>query len=293
MKQSSKTKLSPEAVECPQQLILSTKVHKFLTVAGVKQCRHICCMTSDLFWINNDYNDIILKKIHGETLDKINDRPEKEESSGFFTINNQHELIYISKDLSVKKLPSDLTTATVIIQKRSHGWEPRCVYWSPTSDSLLVGMCSIRLKCGMVTRYDPTEGLKQVICYDNNRLELYRNPCFITENNNRDIVVSDSGSAIVVTDHEGKDRFSYTRPSSMSRLDPRGICTDPLSNILVCDNVSESVHVIDKEGQFQFLLRLKKDKWDIFGLSYNVHSQQLWIGSQDSKICVPRYLKKS
>lgn len=94
-----------------------------------------------------------------------------------------------------------------------------------------------------------------------------------------------------------QDRFSYTGPSSRSRLEPRGICTDPLSNILVCDNVSESVHVIDKEGQFQSFLRLntnpKKEELDIVGLSYNVHSQQLWIGSQDSKICVLRYFKKS
>lgn len=297
MKPSSKTKLSREAVECPQQLILPTELPKFLTVTGVNQIRHICCMKSDLFWINDDYNDIILKSVHGDTLHKISDRPENEESSGSFTLNNEHELIYISKNLSLKKLSSELTTTTVIIQKWSQGWKPRCVYWSPTSDSLLVGMCSIHLNCGMVTRYNPTGELKQVIRYDNNRLELYRNPCFITENNNGDIVVSDSGSAVVVTDHEGKDRFSYTGPSSRSRLEPRGICTDPLSNILVCDNVSESVHVIDKEGQFQSFLRLntnpKKEKLDIVGLSYNVHSQQLWIGSQDSNICVPRYFKKS
>lgn len=254
-------------------------------------------MKSDLFWINDDYNNIILKNIHGDTLHKISDRPEKEENIGSFTLNNEHELFYISKNLSVKKLSSDMTTTTVIIQKWSDGWKPRCVYWCPTSDSLLVGMCSIRLNCGMVTRYNPTGKLKQVIRYDNNRLELYRNPCFITENNNGDIVVSDSGSAVAVTDHEGKDRFCYTGPSSRSRLEPRGICTDPLSNILVCDNVSESVHVIDTDGQFQSSLRLKtnpkKEKWDIFGLSYNVHSQQLWIGSQDSKICVLRYFKKS
>lgn len=294
MKQSSKTKLSTEAVECPHQLILSTKLHKFLTVTGVNQCRHICCMTSDLFWINDDYNDILLKNIHGDTLHKINDGPEKEENSGFFTVNNEHELIYISKDLSVKKLSSELKTTTVIIQKRSHGWEPRCVYWVPTSDSLLVGMCSIHLNCGMVTRYNLTGELKQVIGYDNNRLKLYRNPCFITENNNGDIVLSDFGSAVVVTDHEGKDRFSYTGPPSRSRLEPGGICTDLLSNILVCDNAYKSVHVIDKDGQFLSSLYLKtKEKWDIFGLSYNVHSQQLWIGSQDSKICVLRYSKKS
>lgn len=293
MKPSSNSKLSPEAVECPQQLILSIKLSKYLTVTGVNQIRHICCMKSGLFWINDDYKDIMLKNVHDDTLHKISDRPEKEESSGSFTINNEHELIYISKNLSVEKLSTELTKTTVFIQNWIHGWKPRCVYWSPTSDSLLVGMRSIRLNCGMVTRYKPTGELKQVIRYDNNRLELYRNPCFIIENNNGDIVVSDSGTAVVVTDHKGKDRFSYTGPSSMSRLEPRGICTDPLSNILVCDNVSESVHVIDKDGQFQFLLRLKKDKWDIFGLSYNVHSKQLWIGSQDSKIYVLRYLKKN
>lgn len=59
-------------------------------------------MKSDLFWINDDYNDIILKSVHGDSLHKISDRPEKEESSGSFTINNEHELIYISKNLSLK-----------------------------------------------------------------------------------------------------------------------------------------------------------------------------------------------
>lgn len=90
MKPSSKTKLSREAVECPQQLILPTKLPKFLTVTGVYQIRHICCMKSDLFWINDVYNDIILKSVHGDTLHKISDRPKKEESSGSFTMNNEH-----------------------------------------------------------------------------------------------------------------------------------------------------------------------------------------------------------
>lgn len=78
------TKLPTEAVECPQQLILSFKLHKFLTVTGVNQCRHICCMTSDLFWINDDYNDIILKNTNGDTLHKIGDRPEKEKKYRIF-----------------------------------------------------------------------------------------------------------------------------------------------------------------------------------------------------------------
>lgn len=92
----------------------------------------------------------------------------KKKSIGSFTINNEYELFYISKNLSVKKLSSDLSTTTVIIQKWMHEWKPRCVYWSPSSESLLVGMCNINLNVGMVTRYNLTGELKQVIRYDNN-----------------------------------------------------------------------------------------------------------------------------
>lgn len=120
MRPLSKTKISPEGVECPLQLMPSTKLIKLFTVTEGNQCRHICCMTPDLFWIDNDNNDIILKNIQCNTLHKISDRPEKEERSGSFTLNNEHELIYISKDLSIKKLSSDLTTTTMIIQN----WRP-------------------------------------------------------------------------------------------------------------------------------------------------------------------------
>lgn len=91
-------------------------------------------MKSDLFWINDDYNNIILKNIHGDTLHKISDRPEKEENIGSFTLNNEHELFYISKNLSVKKLSSDMTATTVIVMDGNHvvctGVRHLIVYWS-------------------------------------------------------------------------------------------------------------------------------------------------------------------
>ena len=59
-------------------------------------------------------------------------------------------------------------------------------------------------------------------------------PRYLTENINRDVVVSDN-YAVVVANYTGKHRFSYKGPSSEPEIEPRGICTDVLSRILVCD----------------------------------------------------------
>lgn len=72
-------------------------------------------MKLDFFWINDDYNNIILKNIYGDILYKISDRLEKEENIGFFILNNEYEFFYISKNLSVKKLLSDMIIIIVII----------------------------------------------------------------------------------------------------------------------------------------------------------------------------------
>lgn len=51
---------------------------------------------------------------------------------------------------------------------------------------------------------------------------------YIIENNNGDVVVSES-RAVVVTSHEGFHRFSYQLPStSTPRILACGICTDAL-----------------------------------------------------------------
>lgn len=82
-------------------------------------------------------------------------------------------------------------------------------------------------------------------------LKLYISPNFITENNNGDIVVSDFASgALVVTNREGKYRFSYPANRSELRLKPNGNCTDALSHILVCDKTTNTLHMLNKDGRF-------------------------------------------
>lgn len=64
------------------------------------------------------------------------------------------------------------------------------------------------IRYGKISRYNQTGKLIQTIEQDNAGLEFYLNRSVITENNNGDIVVSDS-NAVVVTDREGIHGFSY------------------------------------------------------------------------------------
>lgn len=189
--------MSAETDIFPPQLFQS------LTVTGVSGCYHICCVTSDRVWINKG-NKLILPNTTGNTLGKRNDLCR---GYGVHAVNNESELIYLDKFHNINKLSNDLTTTIKFIKKPDSAWIPRCVYWSKSTKTLLVGMC--RYSTYKVIRYNQSGQLVQTIPHDNTGLELYNKLNYITENNNMDIVVADSG-AVVVTDHEGTHRYSYT-----------------------------------------------------------------------------------
>eukprot|EP00105_Crassostrea_gigas_P036793 XP_019920941.1 PREDICTED: tripartite motif-containing protein 2-like [Crassostrea gigas] len=184
-----------------------------------------------------------------------------------------------------------MKTNTTFIERIDSTWEPRCVYWSPSTGDLLVGMRNYYTETGKVTRYNQSGQLTQTIHHDNTGMGLYSRPNYITENNNGDVVVSDSFSAVVVTERGGRHRFSYTGHLSGSGLEPRGICTDPLSHILVCDVTT--VQMIDRDGQFlSHLLTESQEIGAPWGLSYDVNTHRLWVGSWDNKVCVYRYITR-
>lgn len=56
-----------------------------------------------------------------------------------------------------------------------------------------------------------------------------------------------------MVDRVGKHRFTYTGPkSSVSEepIDPRGIATDNLCQILAADCGNHLIHILDQDGQF-------------------------------------------
>lgn len=149
-------------------------------------------------------------------------------------------------------LSNDIATTTTFIEYTDSTWHPKCIYFSLYSGDLFVGMLDYDTMTGKVIRYNQIGKKTQIIHRDNTGEELFSCPHYIADNINGDIVVSDCGSedcgAVEVTTREGIHRFSYTGHPSGSELRPRGICTDVMSHILVCDDFTKTIHILSKDG---------------------------------------------
>ncbi|XP_078312237.1 uncharacterized protein LOC144618959 [Crassostrea virginica] len=283
-------------------LLPSPVLQKSLSVTGVSGCGHISCVTPDRIWVSDVNNIILTDTATGKQLHSVNDSLDS--WRGIHTVNCDSELIYIDTDKNINKLSSDMKTTTTLIKHTDTTWEPRCVYCSPSSGDLLVGMSrresdtGTRTYTGKVMRYDNTGKHKLSKPHnDNTPHHLHDVPVFITENNNRDVLVSGwNRNAVVVTSGEGVHRFSYTGPPSGSSLfRPRGICTDVMSHILVSDSFTHTVQMLDRDGQFlSFLLTTQSPGVHNApsGLSYDVTNHVLWVGSLNNRLSVYRYINR-
>ncbi|XP_065939209.1 uncharacterized protein [Magallana gigas] len=287
--------------QCLLKLTSGAEVHQSLTLTGVRHCHHISCVTSDRVWVSDGRYKLILTDTTGVPLHRVKDSWSGDifTGNGLHTVNSESELIYIDRKYNINKLSKDMKTTTTFIERTDSSWRPRCVYWSPSTGDLLVGMYNDDTETGKVTRYNQSGKLTQTIQHDNTGQGLCRKPIFITENSNGDVVVSDWGSiyrsgAVVVTERGGRHRFSYTGPPSGSVLWPDGICTDALSHILVCDFRTNTVQMLDKDGQFlSHLLIRPSGIFSPYSLSYDVNTHRLWVGSRHNKtVVIYRYITR-
>ncbi|XP_065930765.1 uncharacterized protein [Magallana gigas] len=285
--------------QCLLKLTSGAEFHQSLTVTDVDHCDHISCVTSDRVWVSDHRNNLMLTDTTGVPLHRVEDSCHGLDGrwgNGLHTVNSESELIYIDRNYNINKLSKDMKTTTTFIEITDSTWEPWCVYWSPSTGDLLVGMYNHDTKTGKVTRYNQSGQLTQTIQNDYTGMGLYSRPKYITENNNGDVVVSNSSmsGAVVVTERGGRHRFSYTGPPSGSGLDPRGVCTDALSHILVCDLRSHTVQMLDRDGQFlSHLLIRPSGIFTPWSLSYDVNTHRLWVGSLDNKtVVIYRYITR-
>jgi hypothetical protein len=276
--------------------LMSTPVqHASVCVTGVSGVVHISRVTSDRVWVN-DYYNLILTDTTGVTIHRVTGISSFY-TVGVHTVNSGGELIYIDSKDNINKLSTDNTTVTTLLEDTSP-WRPRCVYCSPTTGQLMVGvwMRNRGTDTGKVTVYSDQLQPVLTIQHDNTGHSLYEAPYYITENRNSDIIVSDWYRGVVVTERGGRHRFSYTGPPSGSRLTPQGICTDALSHILVCDDKTHTVQMIDKDGHFLCLL-LTPQQHGIYrpqGLNYDDKTHLLWVGSwYNNRVHVYRYIQRS
>lgn len=267
---------------------------KSYQVAAVNSCGHISCVTPNKVWVCDDYSLVLTDTTSGDTLFSVKDVANYS-WSGSHTVNHECELIYRDKNQNIKKLCKDTKTRTLIEKPRTP-WEKRCVYISPSTGDLLVGMYIYEpdLNEAILNRYN--DAGRQIQSIPHNDTAFFSNPHYITENRNGDIVVSDFWlHAVVVTSSGGIHRFSYTGPSAGSEMLPHGVCTDSLSHILVCDDNTKTVQMLDKDGHFLSVL-LSKESPGIFdgpfSMSYDDKKQLLWVGTGNKTLSIYRYINR-
>lgn len=277
-------------------LMLPSKLLRSFTVTIDKGGNHISFVAPAKVWIS-DENMIFLTNTKGEIIHNINDLCNNL-SNGVHTVNSDRELIYIDKNHNINKVSMDRKETTTFVGTTGSTWKPQCVYWSPLNRDLLVGMYSEITEYtgkGKIIRYNQTGLITQQIPQGDRELELYTKPRYITENLNENIIVSDYSlwsGAVVVTDRGGHHLFSYTGHPPESGILPKGICTDTLSNIIVCDTRSKTVQLIDRDGQFlTHLLTESLEMGTPQCLSYDFNNHCLYV-AYNKMVCVYKYAPK-
>lgn len=255
------------------------ELHKTLNMPQGYDCDHISYVASDRILTSCGCHLLLINR-KGKIINQKNNLfcHSSVDGSGNHAVNNESNVFYIRNETDVHKLSKNWKNTHFL----NTPLKPSCVHCSTITNELLVGMYQEKTKTGMVFRYDHAAQLTQKIQHDNTGLDIYINPNYITENSNGDIVVSDFiywSGAVVVTDREGSYRFSYTGNPLGPKFWPKGICTDSMSHILVCDTLNHSIHMINMDGQFLSYLKIS---YLFYGppisLTYDFNMNCIWIG---------------
>nr|XP_011446237.2 uncharacterized protein LOC105341406 isoform X4 [Crassostrea gigas]XP_011446239.2 uncharacterized protein LOC105341406 isoform X4 [Crassostrea gigas]XP_034310294.1 uncharacterized protein LOC105341406 isoform X4 [Crassostrea gigas] len=235
-----------------QTLSLSSSVTKVreYTVPGFDEVYHISLGKSGRLWVSDGSGNLVQTDLQGNRLQKIqtNDR-----SEGNHTVTQDGDLIYTDHSNNIINRITPDNTITKFI--KTGDWVPISIHSSHINGDILVGL--IKEGKGRVTRCNKIGKDIRNIERDNKGQKLYSYPHYITENINGDICTSDSlKDAVVVVNKSGQHRFSYT--GQRSTFYPQGVCTDRLGHILVCDYYSDTVDLLDQDGQFLCLLLTKQ-----------------------------------
>ena len=85
---------------------------------------------------------------------------------------------------------------------------------------------------------------------------------------------------------DGKLKFTYNGHGA--EFHPYDICCDSLCNIICGNDFDKTVHILDSEGTFRAYL-FTKDTCIAAPASLGLHSNALWVGSQNGEVAVYRY----
>ena len=288
----------------------SPVLQKSLTVTDGGYCRHIVCVAPNRVWISDRNKIILVDTETGVNLCTVEGLCNHYwDSEHAHTASPEGLLVYVDKNYNINTFSVDEERNTIYTNNSGSLWKIKCVYCSPFSGDVLIGlhlsdisdsnwMCE---NTGKVVRYSSDEQLTQTIHFQDApiRENRFLDPCYITENNNEDIIVVSNyipGCPLLVTSREGRYRFSYQgRPSKYGSLFmPSGICTDALSQIIVSDCVTHTVQIISQDGEFLTYLQLPGVDGPL-RLCYDIHTHGLWVITRNNDHVVYKfsYIKRN
>lgn len=267
------------------KLVFSPKLLYSFKVKGVQIYNQIVCLPHNMFWVSDDKN-LCLTNITGDTLHHLKCTSLLKKKNLGYTVNSEGDLIYAEDGNKISQLSKDMETIPLDLDIYGIQNATISVLCSPLNGDLIVGTYAYNplnpVACS-IFRYKKIGHLAQGSKFDKTGIHLfnvYEKPKCIAENNNGDVVLSCYNSVVVI-DSGGQPRFTYTGHRSGSELLPQGICTDSLSHILVCDDLTNKVHTIDKNGQFLTHLLVNPSRFfKPHCLSYDVSSHRIYIGTK-------------
>nr|XP_022341562.1 uncharacterized protein LOC111135624 [Crassostrea virginica] len=277
---------SKEKSDVKQTLSLSSSVTNVreYSVLGVDSVWHVSVDKSDRLWVSDWRGNLVQTDLQGNQLQKIQTSGREE---GYHRATQDRDLLYTDKHKrEIYKITPDKKITDFI---KTGDWEPLSLQSSRINGDILVGM--IKDKEAKVTRYNKVGKDIQNIQRDNQGQGLYSDPHHITENINGDICTSDyKKRAVLVVNKSGQHRFSYRGQGS--GFYPWGICTDVLGHILVCDEYSNTVHLMDQDGGFlSVILSPQEGITSPRGVCVD-DENNLYVGQRDTNtVTVYKYLQ--
>ncbi|XP_062595320.1 E3 ubiquitin-protein ligase TRIM71-like, partial [Saccostrea cucullata] len=240
---------------------------------------HVSCRDDRSAYISGNGRGILLIDRWGIELDNINtDRDPSGlavmQDGSLIYSDQRHKLIY---RVSLNKVKTKL-----INTER----DPKGLCCIRSGDILV---CMGYKDTAKVVKYSSSGRRIQEFQTGQNGDRLFIYPCFVCENINDDICVSDSSSKVVVLTKSGSLRFTYHGNAlarrSKGSFDSRGVATDSLGHIIIADNANKAVHLINQDGDLLSLILTENDGISRpYGISMDTQDNLLLV--EQDKACV-------
>lgn len=218
-------------------------------ISGIAHTSHISYVNDEIALFSDNNSKLVFANKRGEVA------KEKFEmlTSGYGCHAVTQERDLLITDLSKHQICKLTKEQKILPVIKLGAWTATALCCSQRNGDILVGMF---LKHNVkVVRYN-NKGNPLIENPQNKGNQVYHTPCYLSENINGDVCVSDwNRESLIVSDREGCHRFSYS--GSGSRFYPRGILNDDVGRIFVCDGWGDAIHILNKSGQMLALVKTK------------------------------------